>query len=256
MFIIRRYTLENIAGWAQLGFVALLWVAAATIGTVHARTETGPSSEAYLAPGWGELSFTAPAAGTYALPSLGAAQDGQILQANGDAARLHEFMGDKITVLSFVYRTCDDVNGCPLSTMVLYTLGNRIAADPSLKDRLQLITLSFDPEFDTPEVMAEYGESIVGDAALDWGFFTTQSETELAPILRDYQQSVVKDAYFKVSDDADKQQSKGRNRFSHILRVFLIDEQKQIRNIYSLSFLHPDILVNDVKTLFLESLED
>ncbi len=237
-------------------FMAFGLATLATSGPVHAQSQTGPNAEVYLAPGWGELSFTAPAAGTYALPSLGAAQDGRVLQANGDAANLHELMGDKITVLSFVYRTCDDVNGCPLSTMVLYTLGNRIAKDPSLKDRLKLITLSFDPEFDTPGVMAEYGESIVGDAALDWAFLTTESETQLAPILRDYQQSVVKDAYLNQGDSDGQKPSDGRNRFSHILRVFLIDENKQIRNIYSLSFLHPDILVNDVKTLFLESLED
>jgi cytochrome c peroxidase len=34
--------------------------------------------------------------------------------------------------------------------------------------------------------------------------------------------------------------------------VFLIDREKQIRNIYTVSFLHPDTLVNDVKTLLAE----
>ena len=36
---------------------------------------------------------------------------------------------------------------------------------------------------------------------------------------------------------------------SHILRVFLIDQEKNVRNIYSVSFLHPDLLINDIKTL-------
>jgi cytochrome c peroxidase len=215
----------------------------------NASAETGPNSEIYLAPGWGKLSFVAPAPGTYSLPAIGAAADGTVLKSNGDSVQLHDLMNDKLTVLSFVYRTCDDVNGCPLSTMVLYTLGKRIAADPALKDRLRLLTLSFDPEFDTPEVMAEYGDSIVGEANIDWEFLTTGSETELAPILKAYQQSVVKDN--SPSSEADG--AKQRNRFSHILRVYLIDEQKQIRNIYSLSFLHPDILVNDVTTLLMEA---
>jgi len=39
---------------------------------------------------------------------------------------------------------------------------------------------------------------------------------------------------------------------SHILRVFLIDEQKKIRNIYSTSFLHTDTIVNDVRTLLMD----
>jgi cytochrome c peroxidase len=34
--------------------------------------------------------------------------------------------------------------------------------------------------------------------------------------------------------------------------VYLIDKNKQIRNIYSVSFLHPDTLINDVKTLLAE----
>jgi len=36
---------------------------------------------------------------------------------------------------------------------------------------------------------------------------------------------------------------------AHVLRVYLIDSNKRIRNIYSVSFLLPDIIVNDIKTI-------
>src|SRR5690606_29552915 len=36
---------------------------------------------------------------------------------------------------------------------------------------------------------------------------------------------------------------------SHILRVFLIDGARRIRNVYTVSFLHPETLVADVRTL-------
>ncbi len=199
--------------------------------------------DVFLAPGWGKLSFDAPAAGSYELPPLEKAAGGSVLDTAGKPQELASFLGGKPTLLSFIYRTCDDVNGCPLSTMVLYTVAERINQEPALKDKLKLITLSFDPKGDTPDAMAEYQESIMGDADLDWDFLTTQSERELKPILEDYQQSVV----------ADKNSEDGKGKFSHILRVFLIDEKSQIRNIYSLSFLHPDILVNDIKTLLFES---
>ncbi len=39
---------------------------------------------------------------------------------------------------------------------------------------------------------------------------------------------------------------------SHILRVMLIDKQRRVRNIYSVSFLHADTVLSDVKTLLLE----
>jgi cytochrome c peroxidase len=40
---------------------------------------------------------------------------------------------------------------------------------------------------------------------------------------------------------------------SHILRVFLIDESRRIRNIYSTSFLHADTVANDVRSLLIEA---
>ena len=39
---------------------------------------------------------------------------------------------------------------------------------------------------------------------------------------------------------------------SHILRVFLIDKHRNIRNIYSTSFLHADTVANDVRSLLME----
>ena len=43
---------------------------------------------------------------------------------------------------------------------------------------------------------------------------------------------------------------------SHLLRVYLIDQNRWIRNIYSVSFLHADTLANDIRTLILESSRD
>jgi cytochrome c peroxidase len=40
---------------------------------------------------------------------------------------------------------------------------------------------------------------------------------------------------------------------AHVLRVFLIDSERRIRNIYSPSFLHPDLVLNDVRTLLAEA---
>ena len=204
--------------------------------------------EVVLAPGWGKLSFEAPVAGTYDLPKIRPAAGGAILDAAGKSLDLDDLLGAKITVLSFIYRTCDDINGCPLSTMVLHRLAGKVKEQPRLADNLRLLTLSFDPEFDTPEVMNKFGESIKGssankDGAADWQFLTTKSEQAIQPILDAYQQSVIPDM---------QTQADGRKKYSHILRVYLIDRKKQIRNIYNVSFLHPDILINDVLTLLNE----
>ncbi|MEJ2088601.1 MAG: hypothetical protein P8Y69_09050 [Gammaproteobacteria bacterium] len=39
---------------------------------------------------------------------------------------------------------------------------------------------------------------------------------------------------------------------SHVLRVYLIDAERRIRNIYSVSFLHADTIASDVETLLME----
>lgn len=209
----------------------------------HEAPTSRESRETYLAPGWGQLAFKAPSPGSYTLPVIGNAADGAVLDTKNERVQLHDLMGDKVTILSFIYSACSDVNGCPLATAVFHRIAKRLQQDVPLQKKLRLLTLSFDSVNDTPQVMAEYAASIRQQRTADWRFLTTESEASLAPILQDYQQSIIKE----VSPHPGVE-----TRFSHILRVYLIDKQKQIRNIYSVSFLHPDILMNDVKTLLME----
>lgn len=211
--------------------IVILLSSIATV-SVKADNET-------LAPGYGALQFELPAAGSYQLPALGTAADGKVLDEQGHAANLHQFMGDKIVLLSFIYSTCNDINGCPLATGVLHKIKNRLNKEPELAKHLRLVTLSFNPEYDTPDQMRQYGAHLQ-EGNLDWRFLTTASETELQPILDHYRQTIQ-----KVYDE----NGRFTGTFSHILRVYLIDRDKKIRNIYSVSFLHTDTLVNDVKTL-------
>ena len=36
---------------------------------------------------------------------------------------------------------------------------------------------------------------------------------------------------------------------SHVLRVFLIDKSRQVRNIYNTSFLHAETVLSDIRTV-------
>jgi len=218
----------------------LLWAAVCTLPAPHVKADPQPTP---LAPGYQSLPFGAPTPGSYQLPSMGLAADGAVLDTQGQPIRLHALYGDKITLLSFIYATCDDVNGCPLAAAVFHKIQNKLRSEPEVATQLRLITLSFNPEHDTPTIMSRYGQSFQGPG-VDWRFLTTRSEAEITPILADYRQSVDKEV-----DD----QGRFTGRFSHILRVFLIDREKRIRNIYTTSFLHPDTLIADIKTLLMES---
>ena len=154
---------------------------------------------------------------------------------------LHELFRDRVVLLSFIYTSCGDVNGCPLATHVLGRVQQRIAREEGLGEVVRLISISFDPAHDTPAVMQKYRESFA-KPGVDWRFLTAESEAQLAPLLEAYGQSLRKDY------DA---QGNFTGSFSHILRVFLIDRAARIRNIYSVSFLHADTLLSDIETVLL-----
>jgi cytochrome c peroxidase len=220
-----------------------------------------------LAPGYGPLGFEAPEPGSYELPPLGDAANGQLLASDGSSVDLHDFLGEKVVILSLMYASCSDVNGCPLATAVLHQIASEMKQDAALGDGLRLLSLSFDPARDTPEVMRQFGSHHTGNSghgehsehkghagsipgsgekgkSVDWRFLTTESQAQLRPVLAAYGQSLVPEFDEAGNEIGD---------ISHILRVFLIDASRRIRNIYSVSYLHADTLIADVKTLQLEA---
>lgn len=182
------------------------------------------------------------APGTYALPRIRQAAGAALLDENGKAVDLGALYKGRLTILAFMYLRCGDV--CPLAMTRMADLQVLAAEDPVLSKKLQLISLSFDPAYDTPERMAEHGRAMrLPDAgAPDWLFLTSQSEAALAPVLKAYNQP--------VGRKADPDDPSGP--LAHLLRVFLIDGQGSIRNIYSADFLDPRLLMNDLKTLLME----
>ncbi len=211
----------------------------------HAATSTTKTTTAVsLAPGYGKLGYELAKAGSYKLPVLKDAPNGKVLDEKGDQVKLHDLYQGKYTLLSFMYSNCKDVNGCPLSSYVFYKVKAAMNQDPQLAAKLRLTSLSFDPENDSPEVMQLYGNNFkfAGNKG-EWRFLTTPSIEALAPILQDYNQDIQR----QMSVNGDQTED-----ISHILRVFLIDPKLKIRNIYSVGFLHSDVLINDLKTLFME----
>jgi cytochrome c peroxidase len=211
----------------------------ASSGAGH--TQHRPDEAPLPAPGYRPLGFEVPEPGSYTLPALGEAADGVLLDSHGNRQSLHELFRDRIIILSFIYTSCGDVNGCPLATHVLGRVQQRIAREEGLAQVVRLISISFDPAHDTPAVMQKYRESFA-KPGVDWRFLTAESEAQLAPLLEAYGQSLRKDY------DA---QGNVTGSFSHILRVFLIDRAARIRNIYSVSFLHADTLLSDIETVLL-----
>ena len=196
-----------------------------------------------LAPGWKNLSYEPPAVGSYQLPPITNASDGAVLLEDGQESQLFDLMGDRLVLFSFIYTRCNDINGCPLANAVFHKLQAKLQERPDVAQATRLLSMSFDPERDTPEVMREFGQGLGGDG-VDWQFLTARDRETLRPILDDYGQYTIREYDESGEYTGD---------FAHMLRVFLIDRELRVRNIYSVAFLHAEILINDLETLLLES---
>ncbi len=222
--------------------LTLLWCAFLVL---PAHLASAANSNGVLAPGYGPLEYELPNPGSYNLPPLGIAADGEVLNADGQPTRLHNLLDGRVVLLSFMFSSCSDVNGCPLSSFVFYKLKSSMQHDAELEAGMRLVSLSFDPKRDTPEVIKLYANNFrYAGAKGDWRFVTTESEQNLKPILDAYGQDIQKMVNADTGETLD---------ISHLLKVFLIDSKQRIRNIYSVPFLHADLLINDVRTLLLET---
>jgi len=229
-----------------VGFLSLGAIAWCESAVSHdARQHVVPKDRVELTFGRSEdYDYDPPEPGSYVLPTLGNAADGRMRAPDGRTRSLYEVMADRICVLAFIYTRCTDPDGCPRSLGLLDALNFVGTSDPAVGDALRLITVSFDPEYDTPGVIGAFAANYRKEASEGghWVFLTAGSQAELKPVLKAYDQP--------IGRKSDAEDSLGP--FVHQLRVYLIDRRQRIRNIYSLGFLDPRVVITDVRTLLLE----
>ncbi len=114
-----------------------------------------------------------PGAERAAAPQLGAvaavsepAPDFALVDQDGGPLGLADLRGTAI-VLDFPYTSCP--GPCPILTSTLVTLQNLLPAD--VRARTRFVSITLDPEVDTPERLREYGLARGADLAT-WSFLT------------------------------------------------------------------------------------
>jgi protein SCO1/2 len=88
---------------------------------------------------------------------------------------LAEWRGTPVLV-TFIYTRCPLPNYCPLMDRNFVTIQRLVAADPQLQGRLRLISVSFDPDYDTPAVLTAHARTIGADLAT-WTLLTGDRPT-------------------------------------------------------------------------------
>jgi protein SCO1 len=77
---------------------------------------------------------------------------------SGRPISLSQYRG-KVLLVTFIYTRCPFSDFCPIMSSNFAQINQRIASDPSLAG-IHLLSISFDPEHDTPRVLRNYGFSV------------------------------------------------------------------------------------------------
>ena len=82
----------------------------------------------------------------------------------------------KHLILTFIYTRCPLPNFCPLMDIHFQSLQKTILESKDLKSTTRLISISFDPDYDTPEVLKRHGDALNADYEV-WSFLTGERKS-------------------------------------------------------------------------------
>ncbi len=91
--------------------------------------------------------------------------------ADGETVRLADLRG-KVVVLHFIYASCPDV--CPLHAERIAEIQEMVNRTP-MKEQVRFISITTDPENDTPEALRAYGPKH-GLDPVNWTFLTIRPD--------------------------------------------------------------------------------
>lgn len=163
------------------------------------------------------------------LADLGPAPGFTLSSTDGKRLALADLRG-KVVAINFIYTRCPDT--CPLLTVKLLGIQRRIASP-----NLQFVSITVDPENDTPSVLAAYAEALGCDAER-WAFLTGAAD-EIDDVTTRY------GIYAK--------RETGRYLIDHTFLTSIVDRRGQLRVQYLGTRFDPDEFVGDLTALLEES---
>jgi protein SCO1/2 len=156
---------------------------------------------------------------------------------NQDSNRIHlgQYKGQAV-VLTFIYTRCPLPDFCPLMSANLAQVDNELQKDPGLYAKTHLLSISIDPDFDTPDVLQNYGKGYTKDtgrSGFDHWEFATGSRDEIKSIAE----------YFGLRYWNDGSQ------LVHSLRTAVLSPDGKLVKLYRGNDWKPGEIVGDLKGL-------
>lgn len=98
----------------------------------------------------------------YHVPAVGdVVPNFTLLNQSGRTISLQQFRG-KIVLMTFIYTRCPLADFCPRMSRNFAEIDKALATNPTLYNNTHLLTVSFDPTYDTPKVLRSYGSAYTG----------------------------------------------------------------------------------------------
>jgi protein SCO1/2 len=163
--------------------------------------------------------------------------DYRLINQDGKAIRIHDYRG-KALVLTFIYTRCPDPDQCTLMSNNFAAIDQALQKQPDLYAKTHLLSVSFDPEYDTPKVLRSYGAAFTGrysDETFAHWEFASGSADEVKGIAQ----------YFGMRYYLDAET--GKQQVIHSLRTAVIGPDSKVIKVYRGNDWKPDEIVNDLR---------
>ena len=172
----------------------------------------------------------------YAPVTIGAAvPDFRLRNQSNQTIDLAQFRG-KALLVTFVYTRCPLADFCPRMSRNFAALDKLLAAEPDLYRQSHLLTITFDPAYDTPAVLRSYGGAYTGrytqETFAHWDF-AAPSQAELPSVLR----------FFDLGATEEKDRT-----ITHSLSTVVISPGGKVLKWYPTNDWSPEQVLSDVKS--------
>jgi protein SCO1/2 len=162
---------------------------------------------------------------------------------NQDGRRIHlaQYRG-KALALTFVYTRCPQPDQCTLMSNNFAAIDQVLQKEPELYQKTHLLTISFDPDYDTPKVLRSYGASHTGrysDETFQHWEFATGTKDEVKGVAQ----------FFGLRYYQDT--SSGDEQVVHSMRTAVIGPDGKVVKLYRGNQWKPEEIAGDLKTLIL-----
>ncbi len=162
-----------------------------------------------------------------------------LVNQDGQRIRLAQYRGKALAV-TFIYTRCPLPDQCTLMSTNFAAVDRDLASTPDVYQKTHLLTISFDPDYDTPKVMRSYGAGHTGrysDESFQHWEFATGSRDEVKGVAQFFGLR-----YFLDTETGDEQ-------MMHTLRTAVIDPDGKIYKLYRGNEWKPEEIVNDLRDL-------